>query len=86
MTGTRVEHSRQIRDLYVAKRHGSQTYQAFADELKLPVYSIKTIVSNAKKNGHTHSLLRSGRPRKTTVRQDRQIVREANKNRRLTAE
>ncbi|KAF4033805.1 DDE superfamily endonuclease [Phytophthora infestans] len=85
MTGTRVEHSRQIRDLCVAKRHDGQTYQAIADGLKLRVSSVKTIVSNAKKNSHTHSLLRSGRPRKTTVRQDRQIVREAKKNRRLSA-
>lgn len=50
------------------------------------VSSVKTIVANAKRNGHTHSKLRTGRPRKTSVREDRQIVREAKKNRRLSAE
>ncbi|KAG2767600.1 hypothetical protein PC129_g5108 [Phytophthora cactorum] len=50
------------------------------------VSSVKTIVANAKRNGHTYSKLRSGRPRKTSVREDHQIVREAEKNRRLSAE
>ncbi|KAG2816578.1 hypothetical protein PC129_g12402 [Phytophthora cactorum] len=79
MGKTRTEHSRQVRDLCVEKRQEGLTFQAIADQLKMHVSSVKTIVVNAKRNGHTYSKLRSGRPRKTSVREDCQIVREAKK-------
>lgn len=61
------------------------TFAAIAANLRLPVSTVKSIVAKESASGHVHTLLRSGRPRKTDERLDHAIVRAVKKNRRVTA-
>ncbi|KAG3186659.1 hypothetical protein PC128_g12884 [Phytophthora cactorum] len=51
----------------------------------MPRWSVRTIISYQKKHGHNTLFRRPGRPRIADLRDHRRIVREAKKNRYVSA-
>ena len=56
------------------------TYKQMAGIFDLPMSSIQTVIKNFKERGTVESPPKTGRPRKTTPRQDRQMVIESKRD------
>ena len=72
-----------IIDIHLANQDLS--YGALSERFGVAKTTVRRIVANYRERGSVTNIQASGRPRKTTVRDDRQIVREAKKNPFITA-
>ena len=79
----RLSNDERIRAV-VLKGEG-HSYQAIADQLGTTKVTIIRLLKKYRDTGNINDLPGRGRNRKTTVRQDRKLVRASLKNRRLTA-
>lgn len=74
-----------IRSEIVEARVQGATFSILASKFKIGKETAREIVLKAKKTGSVENLPRSGRPKKTTTREDNTIVREVKKNRRISS-
>ncbi|GMF31772.1 unnamed protein product [Phytophthora fragariaefolia] len=85
MAPVRRQHSHQIRCLCVSKWKKQYSYSRISREVELPRSTVRGIIAHFKKNGHCVVASRQGRPRLTTAREDRRIIRDTEKNRFISA-
>ena len=61
------------------------SYGALSERFGVAKTTVRRVVANYRERGTVTNVKASGRPRKTTVRDDRRIVREAKKDPFITA-
>ncbi|CAK9829697.1 Transposable element Tc1 transposase [Anthophora retusa] len=67
------------------RRLKGETLRKIASDFNVSAECVRKVVNRLETNGTAENLPRSGRPRKTTVRQDRMILREVHKNRNISS-
>ncbi|KAE9322548.1 hypothetical protein PF008_g17568 [Phytophthora fragariae] len=85
MAPVRRQHSHQIRCLCVSKWKKHYSYSRISREVELARTSVRDIIAHFKSTGHCVIPPRQGRPRLTTAREDRRILRATEQNRCISA-
>jgi transposase len=81
----RRQYSPDIHQRVINKWRAKKSQRKIAQELEMPRSSVQSILRYYRINGHTIVAPRSGRPRATTARHDRAIVRTVEANRFLSS-
>lgn len=76
----RKEIQSSVRNLIVSLRSDNKTYGEIAKIVKLSRSTVQTIVRNNNNNNSTENKTRSGRPKKLSARDKRNILKEVTKN------
>ncbi|KAF0729887.1 hypothetical protein Ae201684P_014424 [Aphanomyces euteiches] len=83
---TRKEVSLGLRQRVISKHESGLGYTKIARELEIPRSPVQSLIKSFKKTGNLAPASRTGRQKVTTPEDDREIIREAKKNRRVSAE
>ena len=67
------------------RRQAGETLISIAKDYGMSPEGVRNICNRLKKRGDAENLPRTGRPRKTTIREDRPILKEVKKNPKITA-
>ncbi len=70
----------EIKEIIIKSHLKGKSYKTIADDLHMSESSVGKIVRRYKERGTIDNIKQSGRPRKTTPRDDRKIIIEAKKN------
>lgn len=81
----RKETSVEMRELIMRLRRENKSYTEIAEITRKPRATVQSIIKYCSERDSTETAPRSGRPRKLSKRDNRQILREVNENPRITA-
>lgn len=78
------EHSMEVKKIVLAMHNDGKGYGKISKELKLPKSTVQSIIKKVKDVGHLENLPRSGCLAKVSSTDIQRVVREVNKNPRVT--